>query len=291
MGCAIVKDYRENEVLRHSFNKLAMKTFGIDFESWYQNGFWTERYNPYSILLDGEIIANVSVNRMKMCMAEKEYNFIQLGTVMTYEEHRNKGYIRMLMEKIDNDFEGQVDGFFLFGNDSVLNFYPQFGFEPAQEFQLIKEKVYNSEHTFSAKNIPMETKENWNFLVQKMKESVPNGRLEMVDNTQLAMFYLSGFMKDNVYYVEEEDAYVVAEIDGKELLLTAVYADHVVTLEKVIAAFGNGIERVKLGFTPLNKNEFDEISFREEDCTLFLKGDVWQEYRKEHMRFPKLSHA
>ena len=105
------------------------------------------------------------------------------------------------------------------------------------------------------------------------------------------MFYLSGFMKDNVYYVEEEDAYVVAEIEGKELLLTAVYADHEVALEKVIAAFGNGIERVKLGFTPLDKNGFDEISFRSEDCTLFLKGDVWQEYRKEHLRFPQLSHA
>ena len=75
MEFEIVKNYRENETLRHSFEKLAQETFGIDFESWYQNGFWTNRYNPYSVLLDGEIVANVSVNQMKMRLAEKEYHF------------------------------------------------------------------------------------------------------------------------------------------------------------------------------------------------------------------------
>ena len=46
MALEIVKNYRENEELRHSFQALAMEIFGIDFESWYQHGFWTERYNP-----------------------------------------------------------------------------------------------------------------------------------------------------------------------------------------------------------------------------------------------------
>ena len=31
----IIKNYRDNEQLRHSFNELAMKTFDIDFEDWY----------------------------------------------------------------------------------------------------------------------------------------------------------------------------------------------------------------------------------------------------------------
>ena len=35
----IVKHYRDNKALRDSFNALAEKTFGLNFEGWYQNGF------------------------------------------------------------------------------------------------------------------------------------------------------------------------------------------------------------------------------------------------------------
>lgn len=41
-----VKDYKDNEYLRNSFNQLASNTFGIEFESWYQHGYWTEKYQP-----------------------------------------------------------------------------------------------------------------------------------------------------------------------------------------------------------------------------------------------------
>lgn len=57
-----VKDYRSNDELRASFNELVKKTFGLDFEDWYQNGYWTEKYNPYSMVENGKVIANVSVN-------------------------------------------------------------------------------------------------------------------------------------------------------------------------------------------------------------------------------------
>ncbi len=30
----IVKNYRDNDALRHSFNELAEKTFGLNFEDW-----------------------------------------------------------------------------------------------------------------------------------------------------------------------------------------------------------------------------------------------------------------
>jgi len=60
----IRKNYRDNEGLRKSFNELANQTFGINFENWYQNGFWKDNYNPYSVVVDGEVVANVSVNKL-----------------------------------------------------------------------------------------------------------------------------------------------------------------------------------------------------------------------------------
>ena len=102
---------------------------------------------------------------------------------------------------------------------------------------------------------------------------------------------MSYVMKDNVYYVADEDAYVVAELEDSELFLTAVYADHVVDLDKIRNAFGDGFSEVRLGFTPLSEDGYAVLSYKQEDCTLFLKGNCWKAYRQDKLRFPELSHA
>ena len=136
------KNYRNNDTLRKSFNELAQKTFGFDFEDWYQNGFWGDNYNPYSIVIDGKVVSNVSVNKTDMLMDGEVKHFLQLGTVMTDEQYRNKGLSRMLMEQIELDYAGKVDGIYLFANDSVLDFYPKLGFQKAKEYQYSR-KVLN----------------------------------------------------------------------------------------------------------------------------------------------------
>ena len=62
MEFEIISGYRKNDALRTSFNKLAEKTFGLSFEGWYRSGYWNDKYIPYSIVTDGNVIANVSVN-------------------------------------------------------------------------------------------------------------------------------------------------------------------------------------------------------------------------------------
>jgi len=114
--------YPTNNTLRRSFCRLAEQTFGIDFEPWYQAGFWGEQYLPYSLVENGEVIANVSVNIMDMCLHGQQKHFIQLGTVMTEEAHRGQGLSRFLMERILEEWKPQCDGVYLFANDSVLNF-------------------------------------------------------------------------------------------------------------------------------------------------------------------------
>ena len=60
----IIKNIRDDAALRSSFNRLAEKTFGLNFENWYQNGYWKDNYIPYTAVLEGQVIANVSVNPM-----------------------------------------------------------------------------------------------------------------------------------------------------------------------------------------------------------------------------------
>lgn len=71
-----MKNYKNNEVLRKSFFELAVNTFEINFEDWYQQGYWGERYIPYSYVDGDQVIANVSVNILELIIhGEKKKRF------------------------------------------------------------------------------------------------------------------------------------------------------------------------------------------------------------------------
>lgn len=72
------------------------RPFGLNFESWYQNGFRGKNYDPYSVVVDGQVAANVSVNRTDMIIGGERKHPIQLGTVMTGESHLAGGCDRCL---------------------------------------------------------------------------------------------------------------------------------------------------------------------------------------------------
>lgn len=285
----LVKSYRDNEELRNSFNELAEKTFGLNFENWYQNGFWTDNYNPYSIVKDGKVIANVSVNRTDMMWNGKKKTLIQLGTVMTEESYRNQGLIRRIMEEIDNEYMDKIDGMYLFGNDRVVEFYPKFGFRPSFETEYYKE-VQNNEEV-SMKQICMNKKEEWYDFQKQIENCKRFSSFEMVENSQLYMFYISQFMQENVYYSESLNAHAIAEVEGSELYIHGVISEDDVEFEKVIQAFGKQIQKVTLGFTPINKQGFISCEHKKEDCTLFLKGNVFEAFEKEGFMFQTLAHA
>lgn len=285
----IVKNYRDNGDLRASFNRLAGETFGLDFEDWYANGYWTDRYNPYSIVIDREVVANVSVNRMDMLMDGEVKHLLQLGTVMTREEYRNRGLIRRIMEEIDRDYGGKVDGIYLYASDSVLEFYPKFGFRKSEEYQYSKQVSMENEAT--VEKVSMACKAEWDVLEQAILESNHHGQPDMVDNVQLDMFYVSKFMQDTVYYEPRLDAYIIAELEDENLLLHGVFAENEVSLEEVIRAFGREVRCVTLGFTPNDTEGYECKKLQVDDCTFFVKGAALEEFDKKGIMFPTLSHA
>lgn len=290
MGENIITSYRDQNNLRHSFNTLAGKTFeGLDFEAWYQNGYWSDRYNPYSIAIGGEIAANVSVNTIDFIWNSERKHFIQLGTVMTEEHFRNQGLIRQIMNKIDQDYTKTSDGIYLFANDSVLDFYPKFGFRKAIEYRYTK--PFSTLQPCSMVQIPMRNKNDWGSLENAMRQSVPYSRFHMIDNDNLIMFYVIGFMQNNVYYSKEYDTYVIAEIEEDTLIVHNIFTKKQYPMDDILALFGLGIRQVILGFTPVDADGYNVCAFKEEDCTLFIKGNGFDNFEQDKLIFPTLSHA
>lgn len=285
----LIHNYRHNNILRASFNELAKETFGLDFEDWYQNGFWGDNYNPYSIVADNQVIANVSVNRTDMLLDGSVKRFLQLGTVMTKEGFRGKGFIREIMAKIEEDYFGKHDGVYLFANDSVLSFYPKFGFRESGEYQYAKQVSYPGKNQLE--NIRMSHPDEWKRLLNAMDANVFHGKFDMRCNHGLIMFYVTKFMQESVFYHRESDTYVIADLEDGILFLHNIFSGTITDLETVLMLFGESIRQVILGFTPVNPHGFEAAPLREEDCTFFIKGEALSIIENDKMRIPSLSHA
>lgn len=294
-----VKDYRDNEILRASFNRLAEETFGLNFEDWYQAGFWGDDYNPHSIVDcdTGHVVANVSVNRMEFLADGRKQLLIQLGTVMTDKAYCGQGLSRRLMEWVLEEWEGRADGVYLFANDTVLDFYPKFGFCKADEYQYVRPvkddlcgRRIAGRNRVCARRVALETVSDWQTFAVKVSAYHTQGSFA-VNNLGLLMFYATSIFKDCVYYLEELDAYVIAEVDNEALILYDIYAKGKVSPEKIAACFGKETGKQELGFTPEDSAGYDCRIYHEEDTILFVKGAGLEHFTDEKKMFPILSHA
>ena len=131
----IKKIYKDDSARLDSFNELTRKTFGFDFVKWHEAGHFGEMYVPHVIMDKDKVVSNVSVNRMQIDIGGNIKNYIQLGTVMTDEAYGKQGLNRKIMDFVLQEYADKVDGLYLFGNDSVRNYYPKFGFVPCEEYE------------------------------------------------------------------------------------------------------------------------------------------------------------
>ncbi len=248
-----------------------------------------DNYNPYSIIINDKVVANVSVNKTDMIFHGTVRHFLQLGTVMTDEAYRNQGLIRKIMERIDRDYSQKTDGIYLFANDNVLEFYPRFGFQKSVEY-LYSKNVSCTEESCLGKLI-MDQPKNWELLITAIERNIFYGRLDMVNNLELIMFYVTKYMQENVYYHKDTDTYIIAEVENENLFIHNVFSSKITDLDTVINFFGKEIKYVTLGFTPVETKDFHVTEYHEDDCTFFIKGKNLEIIEKEHLRIPSLAHA
>ena len=308
----IVKNIRDDAALRSSFNRLAEKTFDLNFENWYQNGYWKENYIPYAAVREGQVIANVSVNPMTFSENGILHHYIQLGTVMTDSVFRSQGLCRLLMEAVEKDWADRAEAIYLFANDTVLDFYPRFGFQRVQESRFFA-PLSACTTDRSAVLVPMADPENRAALERAILSGVPQGSFDMVGNPGLILFYASQFLTENVWYLPDQNAWVIAEAEGDTLLLDAIFAPCPVDPREAAALLAGpfcerfpqaarSLSRLECGFTPAGADGADARSAEDssawkvlplenDDDALFIKGKLAKTFAQEKRRFPILSHA
>lgn len=311
---------RDNVILRNSFHDLTKAVYGFDFELWHQAGFWQEAFIPYVLVHEGKVVANISVNIMDYVLEGTAKRYIQLGTVATDKAYRNQGLSRYLMEKILQEWTGKADGIYLYANDSVLEFYPKFGFKKSQEYQYSFE-VWEDEsaeaninstesntnsaeantskattNNIIATPVDMNVKENLEKVCQYITDRKQISEINMKNSVNLTMFYATSFMKNFVYYLPMFDAFVIAEKEENELIIHDIISMTDINIKKVadelIKFFSKDrINKVILGFTPKDRKGFGKSVRKEENCTFFILGEDLKKIEERGLRFPSLSHT
>ncbi|WP_315079409.1 GNAT family N-acetyltransferase [uncultured Clostridium sp.] len=284
-------NYKDDSILRNSFNLLTEKTYGFNFEKWYKEGYWNSKYIPYSLLDDKKVVANVSVNIMDVLIQGDRKRYIQIGTVMTDEDYRGNGLSKALMEKVIEEWENKCDCIYLYANDSVINFYLKFGFDKHNEYQYSINKV-KDQSLEKVRQLNIEEASDKEIFIKIVNNRVSISQLHVENNISLIMFYCMDFMKDNIYYIEDYNVIAICEYDEAVLYIQDVFAMKEVDLDKAINALMiDETKKVVLGFTPSNTSYYEEGLVNEEDTTFFVRGKKEIPFRTEKLMFPILSHA
>jgi len=262
-----VKDYKHNTKLRASFNQLADRIFGIQFEDWYQKGYWNDNYICYSYVWNGEVVANVSINIMEIIISDKKLKAIQIGTVMTEESHRRRGLAFSLLQRVISDYEETCDFFFLAADEEAIPLYERCGFRPYQETEYtidldlnFVENLYDEQAKNIHKNKHLKAIQMSPDKLMKLKAfaSPLSKSLSAVGDEHILMFYYLLIFKDSFYcwceVDDEPNYYLLLSIEGDKADWLDLYKDKPLTdseMKKLLMELKLlGIKTLRFNFTP-----------------------------------------
>lgn len=292
----LISHYRENDLFRNSFIELAHEIFGINFSRWHELGYWGNRYIPYSYADGDKIVANVSVNKLDFIVEGESCRALQIGTVMTHPDYRSKGLSASLMNHILEEYKDQYDFMYLFANDSVLDFYPKFGFERVGEF-LYSMKIgsgnetgflypkYNSsgsaeESKYASassekvlRKLDIANTEDLQLVEKMVYERIPVSKVFGTANSGgITMYHVLNVFTKSLYYSEQEDAVVIFSKEDHTVHLIDVVSKAPVNMERILAAIADGVtNEIVFHYTP----DYEDLEYSlrpyKRDGALFVR--------------------
>lgn len=290
MELVIGEQLRGNARLRESFFSLASEVFGLSFASWYQGGYWTEHYRPYALADGGTVIANVSANLFSVRWQGKPLQCLQIGTVMTHPQYRGQGCAAKLLRYLLADCAPRRGLVYLYANDSVLDFYPKFGFVPAQEYEYsLPVRPAAGDWRRLDLGAPCDVE----LLRACYAQSNPFSALPMEENFGLLMFHCGSFYQDCLWYSARLRLACVAGQQEDVLYCHDFYGPAgTASLAQAVSGLAAAqTRRAVLGFVPKDTAGCLCAPTLPPDETLFVLAEQASFFQRQPLRFPALSHA
>lgn len=283
----IYEDYRDNKDLRNKFYSFTQAVFpGVNFIDWYEQGYWSDNYIPFSIVKDNKIISNVSISKMKILIDADYLNGIQMGTVGTLPEFRNRGLSKFLMEYVLNKYDNLCDIFFLFANKSVLDFYPKFGLNRYREV-IFKSSSDIPKSEYSARKLDIHKDSDLSIIKNSIKERLVLTKLfGATEYDFITHWHLLNVFPDNLFYVEDDGVILISKEEKDQLHIWDVIYTKPFNLSSAVSKIIRNEElKSILYYFPPDQLLFnyDEV-IPDKESFLFVKGDF--KLKDRNFKFP-----
>lgn len=224
----------------------------MDFRDWYNKGYWNDQYIPYSFVQEGKVIANASVYKMSIRINGEQLKGIQIGTVMTDEHYRHQGLAKQLMLHIMKEYEGACDFMYLFANETVLDFYPKFGFTRIHESEFSLDLTARPIQRKQTSVQQLTVEQDLALLEDYAKNRYIHSSLIAVEqNESLLMFYFTLVFPHAIYYLEELETIVFMEEEEGVLNIFDIISLQPIHIEELLANIvKDSTQKVVFYFTP-----------------------------------------
>ncbi|MFA9375297.1 MAG: GNAT family N-acetyltransferase [Lachnotalea sp.] len=181
------------------------------------------------LVKDNQVVSTITVNHMKYLFGQ-EKTYIQLGGVLTREEHYKRGLSRWLMNEIVDQYKSKCDQIFLLSDDVAVDFYPKMGFEKAIEYigcyEWKKEDcicIYGRNQLLTVRKLNIGFGNDRKILLDCYKQSNPFSIFPSVDCEELVIFYGLEFKKDCFYYFPELELVAIVSIKENIVYIDDIY--------------------------------------------------------------------
>jgi GNAT superfamily N-acetyltransferase len=280
--------YRHDGPKRRAFSELSRLVFGLDFEPFYASGWWDDSYICHTLFDGDNAVSNVSVTKMRFLIRGREVDALQLGTVMTHPDYRERGLARELMANITKEYEGQFSFRFLFANDSVTAFYPRYGFVERERFCYSAPLVQQANESAGFRYLDLEKAEDRRILERCLYSRLPlSSAFSLITGQSIALFHALYLFSDALLFHEKEEGVLMVRQEGETLhLYDAAYPRKIEWASFLQTLPFSGIREAVFHFTPetdeLPRGEW--IMEKEEDDHFFV--DAPQALFPEKFSFP-----
>ena len=207
---------------------------------------------------------------------------------MTDPAYRGQGLARRLLERALADWDDDNAAVYLFANDSVLDFYPKFGFVRCPQYQYALQ-VTAAPSSFTSWICP--APKACACCSAAIRPATPAPSSPGKNNFGLLMFYCLGPMKNSVYYSPQLDVVCIAAQDGDTLYCFDIFGPASLPLPELLPQLaGPATTTAVLGFTPDDTAGMTAAPITDGD-TLFIRGGGEDLFTGQQRMFPILSHA
>ncbi len=244
-------DYRDQPAYRDAYFRFTPKVFdGVSFAEWHHKGGWNEHYQVFSLFDGDEIVSNVSVSVLTLLLVGQRARGIQFSAVGTLPSHRHQGLSRQLMTHVLEHYENSTDIFFLFANDSVLDFYPKFGFRLVQDYEFVAEMPELSSQPV-ARLLDPHYADDWSLLTHYAHHRRPISQVCSATDYGHIFLYYALTRTNSVWYLEPLETVIAYEIQGDVLDIYDIASPHECNIHAVLRGLKlPNIKHIRFHFTP-----------------------------------------